>query len=94
MVCVPARCSFNNPDLANRLVPVQPSEEEARQRAALLASTVQQRLASSSSSSNASVQQAAGQQVDGAAPSLTWQVGAVGARASHCDMSHACCLQV
>eukprot|EP00878_Enallax_costatus_P031030 GHUV01033859.1.p1 GENE.GHUV01033859.1~~GHUV01033859.1.p1 ORF type:complete len:615 (+),score=219.69 GHUV01033859.1:1031-2875(+) len=41
--------SLRNPELANRLVPVQPSEEEARQRAALLVSTLRQRLAPDSS---------------------------------------------
>jgi hypothetical protein len=44
-------CSFNNTELANRLVPVQPTELEARARAALLMDTIVARLGTSDSSS-------------------------------------------
>jgi hypothetical protein len=44
------RCSFNNTELANRLVPVQPTELEARARAALLMDTIVARLRTSESS--------------------------------------------
>jgi hypothetical protein len=43
-------CSFNNTELANRLVPVQPTELEARARAALLMDTIVARLRTSDSS--------------------------------------------
>ena len=41
-------CSFS-PDLANRLVPVQPNEEEALRRGSVLADTLFARLGSNSS---------------------------------------------
>lgn len=47
--CLMLSCSFRNPELANRWVPVQPSEEDARERAALLVNTLRQRLAPDSS---------------------------------------------
>lgn len=45
-------CSFNSTELANRLVPVQPTEMEARARAALLMDTIAARLRTDSSSSS------------------------------------------
>eukprot|EP00882_Tetradesmus_deserticola_P015416 GHRQ01016426.1.p1 GENE.GHRQ01016426.1~~GHRQ01016426.1.p1 ORF type:complete len:252 (+),score=158.14 GHRQ01016426.1:139-894(+) len=44
--------SFNSAELANRLVPVQPTELEARARAALLMDTVAARIRANSSSSD------------------------------------------
>ncbi|WIA09229.1 hypothetical protein OEZ85_008638 [Tetradesmus obliquus] len=44
--------SFNSTELANRLVPVQPTEMEARARAALLMDTIAARLRTDSSSSS------------------------------------------
>lgn len=43
---------FNNSELANRLVPIQPSEEESRKRASLLLETLLTRMNASSTTTD------------------------------------------